>query len=219
MYKQHSEVKHFYDLIAEQEAREWYPNNLLLPSIQEFLALFKARPRILDLGCGTGHESMRLKNEGAEVVGIDFSDESIRIAKEKNNDIDFYLMDYESIDRSLGLFDGIFSSGSIIHLDEEHLKDLLVRLQKILKPRGFVVVIFQRGEGKKIHYPVINGEKIERIVELYSRERMIRIFDECGYAYVKEGYLDARELEKWMSLIFQKAMQGKESAMGAVGAV
>jgi 2-polyprenyl-3-methyl-5-hydroxy-6-metoxy-1,4-benzoquinol methylase len=201
-----NEVMHFYDLIAEQEAQEWYPNNLLLPSIKEYLELFAIKPRILDLGCGTGHESMRLKNEGADVVGIDFSKESIKIAKEKNKDIPFYLMDYESINSSLGMFDGIFSSGSIIHLDEAHLKSLLLRLTANINKNGYMIVIFQKGEEQRKHYPVINGEKIERIVELYSKDKMTKIFEECGYKYVKEGYLDKVALERWMSIIFQKVI-------------
>jgi len=60
-----NDIKTFYDLVAEETANEWYNNDVLLPSIKEFINLLPARPRVLDLGCGPGYESMRLNNEGA----------------------------------------------------------------------------------------------------------------------------------------------------------
>jgi 2-polyprenyl-3-methyl-5-hydroxy-6-metoxy-1,4-benzoquinol methylase len=83
-------VKHFYDLSAPQYAEEWYSNDLLLPSIREFCSLFHKKPLILDLGCGPGQESMRIAQQNADVIGIDFSSESINIAKQKNPNIQFY---------------------------------------------------------------------------------------------------------------------------------
>ena len=77
-----NELKSFYDSTAIETAMNWYNNEILLPTIIEFISFFKPKPKILDLGCGTGHESMRLFNQGAEVVGIDFSSKSIEIAIE-----------------------------------------------------------------------------------------------------------------------------------------
>ena len=56
-----NDIKTFYDLVAERTADEWYSNNLLLPSIREFLSLMPSKPRILDLGCGPGYGLFGLK--------------------------------------------------------------------------------------------------------------------------------------------------------------
>ncbi len=197
-------IQKFYNAIAEKEAQGWYPNNLLLPLIKEFLSLLPKNPKVLDLGCGTGHESMRLHNEGATVVGIDFSSESIRIAKSKNKDINFFLMDYSKIDKEIGIYNGIFSSGSIIHLKKDELCELINRLRNNLEKNGIFLVVFQKGEGTRIHYPEINGERIERIVERYTKERMISIFKEAKYEFVKEGILFEDPNDIWMNLIFKK---------------
>ena len=62
----------FYDDSAKSWADEWYENEMLLPYLKKFLnAIKKSQPRILDLCCGAGYESMRLKNLGASVVGAD----------------------------------------------------------------------------------------------------------------------------------------------------
>ena len=51
--------------------------------IKKFIELFDTTPRILDAGCGAGYESMRLASLGAEVIGIDISEESFNIARKK----------------------------------------------------------------------------------------------------------------------------------------
>ncbi len=42
------------------------------------------RKKILDLGCGTGRLSRHLAKRGAEVIGIDFSEDSINLAREQS---------------------------------------------------------------------------------------------------------------------------------------
>jgi len=54
------ETKLFYNLTAQKNAEKWYENYMLMPSIKEFVALLPEKPRVLDLGCGCGYESMCL---------------------------------------------------------------------------------------------------------------------------------------------------------------
>jgi SAM-dependent methyltransferase len=63
------DIRSFYDAIAEKTADDWYPNNILLPTIRDFLSLLPQKPRVLDLGCGPGYESLRWASAGAEAVG------------------------------------------------------------------------------------------------------------------------------------------------------
>ena len=52
------ETRLFHDLEAERIADEWYANDVLVPTIQEFLSLLPDKPKVLDLGCGPGYESI-----------------------------------------------------------------------------------------------------------------------------------------------------------------
>jgi SAM-dependent methyltransferase len=142
-----NDIKTFYDLVAERTADEWYSNNTLLPSIKEFLSLMPSKPRILDLGCGSGYESMRLSNEGAEVLGIDFSEENIRIARERCENCQFEVMDFTSLDNRFGFFDGVFASASIIHISPDTIEDVLKRISVILNDKGYLLAIIRDGEG------------------------------------------------------------------------
>ena len=136
------ETKLFYNLTAEENAKEWYENYMLMPSIEEFVSLLPEKPRVLDLGCGGGYESMRLTKAGAQVVGVDFSEESIRIATERCPEVQFELMDFRQLDgEKLGKFDGVFACASLIHISQEELPGVFAQMRNIMNPNGFVVAI------------------------------------------------------------------------------
>ena len=100
----------FYDLTAEQTADEWYSKDILMPTIHGFCALLSERPRVLDLGCGAGYESRRLASVGAQVLGVDFSEENIRIARERTPQCRFEVLAFRQLDDRFGgiqIFQGV----------------------------------------------------------------------------------------------------------------
>jgi len=74
--------------------------------------------RILDLGCGTGHLTHRLADAGAEVVGIDQSDEMIETARETYSDLEFQQADARDFDVDEP-FDAVFSNAALHWIDEQ----------------------------------------------------------------------------------------------------
>lgn len=201
------DIKTFYDLVAERTADEWYSNNLLLPSIREFLSLMPSKPRILDLGCGPGYESMRLNQEGAEVLGIDFSEENIRVAKEYCKSCRFEVMDFTTLDTRFGLFDGVFASASLIHIPPGTIEDVFKRVSGILNDKGFLLAIIRDGEGidEKMSDLTVDGRRLRRTVYQYTQKQITDSAAKNGLGFVKEGYLDSSLREyHWKSYIFQK---------------
>ena len=200
-------IKEFYDLVAERTADEWYLNDILLPSIKEFLSLMSQKPRILDLGCGAGYESMRLYNEGAEVLGIDFSEENIRIARERCKNCEFEIMDFNELDNSFGMFDGIFSSASLIHIEPDKIENVIKRISEIIKDKGYFLIIIQEGEGinERMSDLTVDGKKLRRTVYQYRKEQIEGYLKKYGLVFLKEGYLDQSFIEyNWKSYIYQK---------------
>ena len=198
------ETKLFYNLTAEKNADEWYKNDVLMPSIEEFVALLPENPRVLDLGCGPGYESMRLVKAGAQVVGVDFSEESIHIAKERCPEAQFELMDFRHLDnRKLGKFDGIFACASLIHIDPEELPEMFEGMWEVLNKDGFVIATVRDGDGVWEAWPEVDGKTIRRIVYLYSKETLAA--EASGFEYLKEGFLGPKLFkENWRSHIFQR---------------
>jgi SAM-dependent methyltransferase len=188
------DAKRFYDLTAEQTAREWYSKNVLMPTIRDFCSLLPDRPRVLDLGCGAGYESKRLASLGARVVGVDYSEESIRIARERTPECRFEVLDFRQLDDRFGAFDGVFASASLIHVSPGELPDVLWRIASVLKPGGYLLAIVRDGDGMRETWPVVEGQRLRRVIYRYRRERLEAACSRL--AYVREGYLDRDQLDR-----------------------
>jgi SAM-dependent methyltransferase len=197
------DTRRFYDLTAEQIADEWYPKDILMPTIRDFVSLLPEQPRVLDLGCGGGYESMRLASVGARVVGVDFSEESIRIARERTPQCQFEVLDFRQLDGRFGTFDGVFACASLIHMRPEELIDVLRCIADVLKPDGCLLAIVRDGEGIRETWPVVDGQRLRRVIYRYTREALQSAASD--FNFVREGYLDSEEIERgWRCYILRK---------------
>lgn len=160
-------TKRFYDATARETAEKWYPNQALLPTIRAFLAYLPDSPRILDLGCGPGHESMRLASEGAKVLGLDYSRESIRIARERCPECTFEVADFRALDLRHGTFHGVWAAASLIHIGPDELPPLMERIADVLEAGGYLLAIVREGQGTRVIWPVVDGQKLKRVLYLH----------------------------------------------------
>lgn len=99
----------------------------------------QAGERILDLGCGTGHLTARIAEAGAEVVGLDSSQEMIDQARAAYPNIEFVVADASDflLDRP---FDAVFSNAALhwVHRAEA----AVLCMARALKPGGRLVAEF-----------------------------------------------------------------------------
>lgn len=200
------EMQRFYNDIAHEFADAWYANECLLPVLKAFLTMLKPHPRVLDLGCGAGYESMRLHRLGAEVVGIDYSAEPIQIARERNPQCRFEVMDIRKLGISLGRFDGILAAASLIHIRDEELATVFGEMHKVLHERGYALVLLVEGHGLSMERSKIerDGTVYHRPFYLHSRERLNEVRDKTGFKHVEEWPLP-EELASfgWKCFLFQ----------------
>jgi len=198
-------MKNYYDATAHDTAVEWYNNELMLPFLKKFVGFFGTSPRILDAGCGTGCESMRLAGLGADVVGIDLSEESIKIAKTRNPNCRFKLMDLKQLNNSIGVFDGIISLGVIIHIEDCDLHTVFSNFAKVVNLNGFLFLGFVSGDGfcEKRSLLEVSGEKFNRAVYLHQPERIKEVAQKFNFDYCDEWFLE-KPLGQWKFLVFCK---------------
>lgn len=202
------ETQLFYDLTAEQTADVWYANDVLMPTIKDFLSLLPDQPRVLDLGCGPGYESMRLHAAGADVVGVDFSAESIRIARERCPQCRFFELDFRRLDDRWGTFDGVFASASLIHISPEEFSAVLEGIARLLDDQGKLMAIVRDGEGMRESRPEVDGRALRRVIYLYSKERLESLAS-SSFRAVREGYLAPEVFDDgWRCYILEKAPGG-----------
>jgi len=91
----------------------------------------KSGERILDLGCGTGALTAEIAARGAEVLGVDRSEEMIAQARKKFPALRFELMDAREL-RANGGFDAVFSN-AVLHWIPE-AEEVIAGVARALKP-------------------------------------------------------------------------------------
>jgi SAM-dependent methyltransferase len=196
------DTRRFYDLTAESVADVWYERDVLMPTIEDFVALLRDEPRILDLGCGPGHESMRMASVGAKVIGVDFSTECIRVARERCPRCRFEVMDFRQLDLGFGQFDGVFAAGSLIHIRPEEMPDVMQKVAGVLADGGCFMAIVRDGEGMRVSTRVVDGQELRRVVHLYSKEALVSAARPLRF--VREGHLAPSLVDDgWRCYIFR----------------
>lgn len=188
MEKEIKEIQEFYNAISQKFADEWYANDCLLPVLKQFISLLPSNPCVLDLGCGAGYESMRLRKLGAKVVGIDYCEEPIKIARQKNPDCQFEVMDFRNLRTNIGKFHGIVSIASIIHINDDELKVVFENMKKVMKPQGFLMLIYVEGQGISKELSIVESDGIQynRPFYLHSKVRLNDAAHDNGLEYFNE---------------------------------
>jgi len=96
---------------------------------------------VLDAGCGTGYLSAKLRDCGALVTGIDFSERMIGIARADHPDMDFRVdscSDLATIDDAH--FDMVIAN--YVLMDTPDLRSAMEAFHRVLKPDGVAVLVF-----------------------------------------------------------------------------
>jgi len=114
----------------------------------------EAGERILDLGCGTGALTAAIAEGGAEVLGVDQSEEMISQARKKYPALKFEALDARAL-RFNAEFDAVFSN-AVLHWIPE-AEQVIAGVAQALRPGGrFVAELGGKGN-------------IQRVVEGFHR--------------------------------------------------
>ncbi len=169
------------------KGREGYPFEgyyEVLDRVRSFIDNVRGK-KILDIGVGTGFLTYELYEEGAEIVGIDFSKEMIEKAKEKMPRGVFFLHDInEGIpDEICNMrFDFIVSSYAMHHVDDESKLNFITSAKEILREGGKIIiadVAFQTAEGLEKCKTKHMGDWDEKEYYIVA-EKLCKELNKCG---------------------------------------
>lgn len=99
---------------------------------------------ILELNCGTGEDAIYFSKKGHKVLATDISEEMIKVAKSKNNNICFLQQDINTITSKIFTekFDLIFSNfGGLNCLSNSQFELFLQKSVTLLKPNGKLIMV------------------------------------------------------------------------------
>lgn len=194
-------VREYYDRTAVEWAKNGYDDEAAPPCLDEFLSLLPKSGRVLDLCCGAGYESRRIQERGFEVIGIDFSEESLRIAKERNPEIPFVLADMLKDYSRIGQVDGIWCSAALVHVENRNLRAAFRQMAKVLRPGGYALCSVREGSGKLEEWSLreIDGELYDRNFIAHTLEELLKAAKGL-FSYQRELPSD---MAVWRQYLFQ----------------
>ncbi len=178
------ETLNTYNKIAKKYDEE-YGNDLSdAPYIDLFLSYIKGN-KILDIGCGPGTLSKYIADKGYKVDAIDYSEEMIKIAKNKVKNVDFFQMDMRNITIEKK-YNGIMLAYSLFHISKQDVRESLLKYHDILEDDGIMLIILQEGIGEEFVKENLNTE-LKKFINYYSFDEIEQVLNDRNFKVIEKN--------------------------------
>ncbi len=158
---------------------------------------------VLDLGCGSGRDTLLLEEYGFYVTPMDGSEEMCKLA-EVNTDKEVLQMTYDEMEFD-DVFDGIWACASLIHLTEDEMRKVMKKLVQALKENGVLYFSVHRGDRDGIYhgryFHDYNRRELQSLMEEYPELEVVDIWTTQDVRSEKSDKL-------WLNVLARKT--GKE---------
>ena len=128
-------MQHTYPLLYEVEEKHWWHigrRRIIASFVREICAqVSDRRPRILDVGCGTG-ANLKMLSEFGGAEGVDISPDALEFCQKRG--LDVKLGAAESLPYESGTFDLVTALDVVEHLDDDVAG--LREMRRVLRPGG-----------------------------------------------------------------------------------
>ncbi|HAL46923.1 MAG: class I SAM-dependent methyltransferase [SAR202 cluster bacterium] len=103
---------------------------------QRFLDLLEAEKakRLLEIGAGTGQDSLFFRSNGLDVVATDLSPEHVRLCRDKG--LEAHVMDFLGLNFLAASFDAVYAFNCLLHVPSADFLAVLKRIDRVLRPSG-----------------------------------------------------------------------------------
>lgn len=189
-------------LFYDKNAHEFY-NNTVNVDMSEHYRRFEEyllpKSTILDAGCGSGRDSLYFLSKGYNVYAFDASIEMVKLSSELTG-LSVQHAKFEDVTFDV-LFNGIWASASLLHVDRGSIMDILQRLTAMLNKSGVLFMSFKYGD--KVY------QKDDRLFNCYDEDSFSDMLSAIPELTILELYrtADVREErinEFWLSALIKK---------------
>lgn len=125
---------------------EWSGKDRDIEDLETFSGLLPPGARVLELGCGAGHDSRLLLDRGFDVLPTDGSPEMAREA-ERRLGRPVRVMRFIEL-KELAAFDGVWANASLLHAPRAELAAILHRIHSASRSDGVFFATFKEGSGE-----------------------------------------------------------------------
>ena len=166
-----------------------------------FLPYLPERAHILDLGCGSGRDSLFFIKQGFSVVSVDGSKEVCKAA-EKILNCEVRCLRFDELDYH-DEFNGIWACASLLHVPKAEIADIMQKISDATKTNGVLYASFKYGNGETI--------KGDRLFNNYKENDIDSILQPSGFIckeyWISNDVRPDRQQEKWLNIIATKAQE------------
>ena len=163
-----------------------------------FLRYLPEQALILDLGCGSGRDTLAFKKKGYQVEAIDYSAELVKKARELTN-IEVRQQSFYDLAEN-NKYDGIWACASLLHCERDRLTEVLARIFKALKPNGVCYMSFK--------YGTTDREKDGRSFTDLDENQAKALLDQLDGNEILEQWITVDKRpernEKWLNILWKK---------------
>lgn len=196
-----------YDLIADEfsvtRQEIWPELNFLF---EDYLT---EGEKILDLGCGNGRWFKLFQKKKIDYVGVDFSEELIKIAQRNYPQAKFQTADVLKLPFPDKYFNKIYSIAVLHHIPSEELRlKSLKEVKRVLNPGGILILTTWKFHDKKEYFLLFKytilkligksnldfkdvfeswGKKIKRYYHFFSERELVGLAKKTGFEIKKNG--------------------------------
>lgn len=154
---------------------------------------------LLDLGCGSGRDSIYFRDKGYDVYAVDGSEAMVEHARKYLGDR-VTLTTFESYETNRQ-YDGIWALASLLHVHADQMVAIVSKYMEMLKSEGIFLMSFKEKEN--------NYTKGLRNFTCYTKPQLISMLDEVGGVKIIEiiqtqDVREGREDESWLTAIVKK---------------
>jgi len=141
---------------------------------------------MLEIGCGTGQDSLYFKEKGMTVKAIDLSEAHVDYCVKKG--IDAEVMDLYKMTFGDNSFDSVYTMNCLLHVPVKNLPDVLCEIRRVIKPGGMMFTGNYGGnhEGNK----KFNDQKYGRFFSFRPYDEYSALLEEAGFEIIDGGKLN-----------------------------
>lgn len=133
---------------------------------QRFTFYLHKGNKILDLGCGSGRDTIWFRKNGYIVDAVDGSPAIAEIAAD-NIGSDVKISSFDDL-QTEDEYDGVFASASLLHVPYEHLRAILEKVFASIKKEGILYASFKYGNQSEWrngrYYTDMNEERLLEVI-------------------------------------------------------
>lgn len=167
--------------------------------MQPFVEMLPEDAEVLDLGCGSGRDTLALKEFGFYVTAMDGSPELCKLAEiyldQEVLNLTFEEMDFEDV------FDGIWACASLVHVEPKAMPGILKKIFTALKAEGVLYFSVYEGDRDGIYggryFKDYTKQEIRELLAPFSNVEIVDIWRTDDVHREKDGH-------RWLNVLVKK---------------